>query len=94
MAPPEAENCLRNITGIVKQGGYLFFSGIDLDVRAKVARDLCWRPVSELIKEIHEGDPSVRGDWPFAGWELEPFDTKRDDWQMRYAAVFKLNEGV
>jgi chemotaxis protein methyltransferase CheR len=28
MAPPEAENCLRNIAGIVKPGGYLFVSGI------------------------------------------------------------------
>ncbi len=94
MAPPEAENCLRNIARIVKPGGYLFVSGIDLDVRAKVARDLRWRPVPELIEEIHEGDPSVRGDWPCAWWGLEPLNTRRDDWQMRYAAVFRLNEGA
>jgi hypothetical protein len=63
---------------------------MDLDVRAKVARDLRWRPVPEL-KEIHEGDPSVRGDWPCAGWGLVPLNTKRDNSQMRY--VFRLNEG-
>jgi len=93
MAPPEAENCLRNIARIVKPGGYLFVSGIDLDVRAEVARDLRWRPVPELIEEIHDGDPSVRGDWPCAWWGLEPLDTKRADWQMRYASVFRPNEG-
>jgi chemotaxis methyl-accepting protein methylase len=92
MEPSEAENCLRNIAGIVKPGGYLFVTGVDLDVRAKVARDLHWRPVLELIEEIHEGDPSVRRDWPCAWWGLEPLSTKRDDWQMRYAAVFRLNE--
>ena len=93
MEPSEAENCLRNIAGIVKPGGYLFVTGVDLDVRAKVARDLHWRPVPELIEEIHEGDPSVRRDWPCAWWGLEPLSIKRDDWQMRYAAVFRLKEG-
>jgi hypothetical protein len=70
MEPSEAENCLRNIAGIVKPGGYLFVSGIDLDVRAKVARDLRWQPVPELIEEIHEGihpcgetGPARGGDW-------------------------------
>jgi chemotaxis methyl-accepting protein methylase len=94
MEPPEAENCLRNITRIVKPGGHLFITGVDLDVRTKVARDLCLRPVSELIEEIHEGDPVLRRDWPFAWWGLEPLNKKRDDWQMRYAAVFQVNEGI
>jgi chemotaxis methyl-accepting protein methylase len=91
MAPPDAEKCLRAIAQSVKRGGYLFVTGVDLDVREKVARDLRWRPVPEFIKEIHEGDPSVRGDWPWAWWGLEPLDTRRGDWQMRYAAVFQLN---
>jgi SAM-dependent methyltransferase len=93
MEPSKAENCLRNIASIVKPGGYLFVTGIDLDVRAKVARELRWRPIQELIEEIHDGDPSVRRDWPCKWWGLEPLNTKRDDWQMRYAAVFHLNEG-
>jgi SAM-dependent methyltransferase len=93
MEPPDAENCLRNIAGLVNRGGYLFVSGVDLDVRAKVARDLGWRPVLELIEQIHDGDPSVRGDWPWAWWGVEPLNYRRHDWQMRYAAVFRLNEG-
>ena len=45
MYPEEAEVCLRNLARLVKPGGYLFVSGVDLDVRSKVARELGWRPV-------------------------------------------------
>ncbi len=64
-----------------------------LNVRAKVARHWRWRRVPELVEEIHEANPSVRRDWPCAWWGLEPLNTKRADWQMQYAAVFRLNEG-
>jgi hypothetical protein len=94
MKPSDAERCLRNIAGVVKSGGYLFVTGIDLDVREKVARDLHWQPVPELIEEIHDGDPSVRGDWPFAWWGLEPLNKNRSDWRVRYAVAFQPNEGV
>jgi SAM-dependent methyltransferase len=92
MQPAEAERCLRNIARMVKRGGHLFVTGVDLDVRAKVACDLGWRPVPELIEEIHDGDPSVRRDWPGAWWGLEPLNKKSADWQMRYASAFRLNE--
>jgi SAM-dependent methyltransferase len=91
MAPADAEKCLRNIARLVKPGGYLFVSGVDLDVRTKVALDLGWKPVRELIAEIHDGDPSVRADWPWLWWGLEPFDQRRSDWQIRYATVFQVN---
>jgi hypothetical protein len=32
------------------------------EVPARVAHDFGWRPVPELIKEILDGDSSVRGD--------------------------------
>ena len=86
----EAETCLRNLGRLVKPGGYLFVSGVDLGVRSKVAEELGWRPVTDLINEIHEGDPSLRRDWPWEYWGLEPFDQSRSDWKMRYAAVFQL----
>ena len=92
MEPAEAEDCLRNMARMVTPGGYLFATGVDLDVRARVARDLGWHPVLELIEEIHEGDPSVRRDWPCAWWGLEPLNKERADWQMRYASAFRLNE--
>ena len=94
MEPPDAEKCLRNIAGLVKPGGYLFVSGVDLDVRAKVAGDLGWRPVPELIEEIHDGDPSVRGDWPWEWWGLEPLNKRRHNWQMRYAAAFQQDSRI
>jgi chemotaxis methyl-accepting protein methylase len=90
MQPEEAETCLRNLARLVKPGGYLFVSGVDLEVRCKVARELGWIPVTDLINEIHEGDPSLRKDWPLQYWGLEPFDRRRNDWDMRYASVFQL----
>src|SRR5262249_44958626 len=59
MKPTFAEACLRNIVRSVKPGGYFGISGVDLDVRTKVARDLKWKAVMELITEVHEGDPSL-----------------------------------
>jgi SAM-dependent methyltransferase len=90
MAPADAENCLRNIGQLVSPGGYLFVSGVDLDVRTKVAVELGWEPVSELMAEIHDGDPSVRADWPWHWWGLEPLNRKRHDWQTHYAAAFRI----
>jgi chemotaxis methyl-accepting protein methylase len=85
-----AERCLRNIATLVGPGGYLFASGVDLDVRSKVARDLRWTAIRELLEEIHDGDPSLRGGWPWKYWGLEPFDSRRPDWSLRYASVFQI----
>jgi chemotaxis methyl-accepting protein methylase len=90
MAPATAERCLREVARLVAAGGYLFVSGIDLDVRTKVATELGWRPVPDLLEEVHEGDRTLRGDWPCRYWGLEPLDRSRPDWQTRYAAVFQL----
>lgn len=92
MEPPDAERCLRNIARLVNPGGYLFVSGIDLDVRTKVAHDLGWNPLVDLIKEIHEGDPVMRVDWPWKYWGLEPFNKRRQDWNVRYASGFVVNK--
>jgi SAM-dependent methyltransferase len=91
MDPPEAERCLRNIVRLVNPGGYLFVSGVDLDVRTKVARDLGWKPVEELLEEIHEADPWLRENWPFLYAGLEPLNKKRGDWRIRYAAAYQVN---
>jgi 2-polyprenyl-3-methyl-5-hydroxy-6-metoxy-1,4-benzoquinol methylase len=90
MNPPEAEHCLRAIVRLVRPGGHLVISGIDLDVRTRVATALHWRPVTTLLEDIHEGDPVVRRDWPWRYWGLEPLDTSRSDWQLRYATVFQI----
>jgi chemotaxis protein methyltransferase CheR len=90
MPRADAEKCLRNVARLVSPGGYLFVSGVDLDVRTKVALDLGWEPVPELINEIHNGDPSVRADWPWQWWGLEPLNRRRSDWGTRYAASFRI----
>jgi hypothetical protein len=94
MGPEAAEECLRNIVGLVKPGGYIFVSGVDLDVRARVARAMDWKPITDLIKEIHEGDSSLRNGWPLEYWGLEPFRDDRTDWQFRYASVFQIGANV
>jgi hypothetical protein len=93
MAPQDAEGCLRNIACLVATGGHLFVSGVDLNVRTKVAMDLGWKPLPDLIAEIHDGDRSIRDDWPWRWWGLEPIDRRRVDWQTRYAAVFEVSAG-
>jgi SAM-dependent methyltransferase len=90
MNPSEAERCLRNIARLLAPDGYLFVSGIDLDVRTKVAKELGWEPVQELLEEIHGGDPRMRSTWPFYYAGLEPLDTTKRDWRIRYAAAFQL----
>lgn len=90
MEPAVADNCLRNIGRLVKPGGHLLVSGVDLDVRARVAKDLDWHPLPDLLKEIHEGDASLRRGWPVEYWGLEPFSERHPDWRMRYAAAFRV----
>jgi hypothetical protein len=89
-----AERCLRNLATLVTSGGYLLVSGVDLDVRSRVASELGWSPVRELLEEIHEGDPCLRRLWPCHYGALEPLQRARDDWMRRYAAAFQVGAHV
>ena len=90
MDPSTAERYLSNIARLVRPHGYLFVSGIDLDIRTKVAADLGWKPLQELLEEIHEGDPCMKDFWPCHYGGLEPLNKRRRDWRLRYAAAFQL----
>ena len=90
MPARSAQPCLRNLAQLVSPGGYLFVTGVDLDVRTKVALELGWEPIPELRAEIHDGDPLVRSDWPWRWWGLEPLDRRRPEWETRYSAVFRI----
>jgi chemotaxis methyl-accepting protein methylase len=92
MEPAAARRCLISIARLVGPGGYLFVSGIDLDVRTRVAREMGWKPITELMREVHEGDSSIRRGWPLRYWGLEPFYEHRSDWMFRYASVFRIGE--
>jgi len=94
MKPKTAAACLRNIATMIKPGGHLFVSGIDLDVRSSIAIEMGWQPVPDLLREIHDGDDSIRRDWPVEYWGLEPLDDRRTDWQIRYASVFRIGDNL
>jgi SAM-dependent methyltransferase len=89
MDPGDAERCLRNLARLVRPGGHLFVSGLDLDVRTRVAEDLGWQPVHDAIEDLHDGDPSLRRGWPCSYWGLEPLDKGRNDWRVRYASFLE-----
>jgi len=87
----DAERWLHSIARLVRPDGYLFVSGVDLDIRTKVASDLGWKPVGDLLEEIHEGDISSRSAWPWHYSGLEPLDKRRAGWDIRYATAFRNN---
>jgi chemotaxis methyl-accepting protein methylase len=90
MGPAAAERILRNLGRVLKPGGYLFVSGIDLDVRTRVALEMKWKPVTELMEEVHDGDPSIRDGWPLEYWAKEPFQPQRRNASIRYASAFQI----
>jgi len=90
MEPSAAEQTLRNIARLVRPGGYLFVSGVDLSIRARVARDLGWIPIDELLEEIYHGDSRMHQGWPFNYCSVEPMNKRKSDWKLRYSAAFVL----
>jgi hypothetical protein len=92
IGPVAAGNCLRGLSRLIKAGGYLFVTVVDLDVLTGFARELGWTPVTELTQEIHEGDGSIRRGWPLNYWGLEPFHEHPPDWGIRYSSVFQIGK--
>jgi chemotaxis methyl-accepting protein methylase len=83
-----AESCLRNVSRLVKPGGFLVVDGVDLDVRMTVMKQLGYEPVLSRYEEIYWADPT-KHNWPWERWAHEPIDLKVPDWQFRYSAIFR-----
>jgi len=88
MSPDRAETCLRNLTRLVAPSGYLVVSGVDLDLRSRILKELGFLPVTARCEEIHAAE-DVHTAWPLRFWGLEPIDRAREDWPARYATVFR-----
>ena len=86
---PKAEPCLQHIVRLVAPGGLLVLSGIDMDLKERVMLRSELLPITDMIREVHNGDPQVLDDWPFRYWGLEPLDPKRAGWHYRYSTVFQ-----
>jgi chemotaxis methyl-accepting protein methylase len=90
MEPPAATTCLNNIARLLSDGGHLFVSGVDLNLKTKVAQKRGWIPIEEHLEEVHNGDPRMTRDWPFNYSSLEPLNKRKRHWKIRYAQVFTV----
>ncbi len=86
----EQRQTLAAIATMVRPGGYLLVSGVDLDIRTKLAKKNGWVPITDLVEEIHTGDETMTIDWPLKYWGLEPLDKNQKDWPLRYCPVFQI----
>lgn len=89
MYPEDAERCLQNIIKLIKPGGYLFVSGVDLDIRRKIMENSDFDPVSTHLQEVHNGDYTLLRGWPWSYWGLEPLPEKVKYNLSKYAMVYK-----
>jgi len=53
-------------------------------------RFLKWEPVTELLREIYEGDVSLMNGRPLEWWGQEPFQATRQDWRTTMLQSFNL----
>lgn len=88
-----AEQCFRNIVGLVTLGGYVCTWGMNLNLRTRLVRELGLVPVLSRIEKIHNADERAREVWPWQYWGLEPLDRSRPDWRLRYATIFQAPFG-
>ena len=94
MDAKRAERCLREVTRLVAPEGYLFVSGVDLDVRSRAVREMGLMPVTARLEDIYTAEEGMLTAWPFRFWGLEPMDQRRQDWAPRYATVFRMPADV
>ncbi len=89
MQKDDARRGLRNIARMVKPGGILLVSGVDVDVRAEVTRELGFEPIDEEIEALHDGNVALIEAWPLEYYGLEPIDRGFSDWRYRYGVAFR-----
>ena len=90
----KAEKALRNIARLARPGGHVFLTGVDSDARTRVSKELGWVAIQESLEDVHDGDPWSRSHWPFHYAGLEPMDKGRQDWRIRYAAIFQVPQNT
>jgi hypothetical protein len=63
--------------------------GVDLDVRMRVATDLKWTAITDLMEKSMTAicHSKTAGDY----WAKEPLDATRGDATIRYASAFRID---
>ncbi len=84
-----ARATLRNIIRLVKPGGILLVSGVDLDVRGDVTREEDLIPIEDHFDDLYCGDPTLVRDWPLQYWGVEPLDRTHPNWRYRCGTAFR-----
>ncbi len=83
-----ASQAFDSLIHALRQGGALFITGMDLDLRAQLSGKYGLKPVDFDLCQIHEDDLDKRIWWPWKYWSLEPFDPQRPDYLSRYATLY------
>jgi SAM-dependent methyltransferase len=84
-----ARATLHNIIRLVKPGGVLLVSGVDLDVRGDVTREAGLDPIDDHFDDLYSGDPTLVVDWPLQYWGVEPLDRTHPNWRHRCGTAFR-----
>lgn len=85
-----AEASLRNLANSVEPGGLLCITGVDLDLRVRVARTLKLQPITSRIEEIHHGYSPILDAWPCSYYGLEQYDAHHPDHDYRYSMLYRV----
>lgn len=71
-----ADRALRNAIMMVKPNGYLVVTGVNLELKMRLARTFKLTPVHDLLTEIWTSDTIAFNEWPWEYYSLEPLDKK------------------
>jgi hypothetical protein len=83
---------LRAAVVLVTVAFLISYRGHEISPTYVLQPDTGWLPVTEMMREVHEGASSLIEGRPLNYWGVGPFCDDRSDWEIRYASVFQIDE--
>jgi chemotaxis methyl-accepting protein methylase len=98
LEPEQNRVALRNLQGLVADGGLLAIGGMRPELRSALTTEAKLEPVVEDCRVIHDGWRDLRNWWEESKpWAREYFALERfeetPDWPHRYSSLFKVPAG-